>query len=178
MPEDDESLIRKAISGDKHAYGQLVERHYGAAYASAYGVSGNASDAEEIAQETFVQAYIKLDRLREPKAWLGWIWRIARDLSLKRIRKHKRIIMTGNAPDLKTEEARPSDGLDKEEEKSALLAAIDLLPEDMRQAVQMKYWQGLSYAEMAERTGIAEGALYQRVCRGLKQLREEMGSDD
>ncbi|MHC4840492.1 MAG: RNA polymerase sigma factor [Planctomycetota bacterium] len=177
MPEDDESLIQKAIKGDRDAYGQLVERHYGAAYASAYGVLGNAADAEEIAQETFVQAYTKLDRLREPKAWLGWIWRIARDLSLKRIRKYKRIIMTGNSPDLNEEEGRPSDDLQKEEEKAVLLAAMQDLPDEMREAVQMKYWQGLSYAEMAKQTGIAEGTLYQRVCRGLKKLRENMSTE-
>jgi RNA polymerase sigma-70 factor (ECF subfamily) len=60
------------------------------------------------------------------------------------------------------------------EEKDQLLAALDQLPEDMRDALLMRYWEELEYEEMARRTGVSATALYQRVCRGLKQLRETL----
>jgi DNA-directed RNA polymerase specialized sigma24 family protein len=49
---------------------------------------------------------------------------------------------------------------------------LPALPEDQREALLMKYWQDLEYEEMSKRTGVSEEALYQRVCRGLKRLRE------
>lgn len=173
---DDEALIRKARRGDREAFGMLVERHYRAAFASAYAVLGNVSDAEEMAQETFVQVFQKLDKLREPKAFTGWLWRIARDTSLKHIRKHKRIKHVGDSPDLKPDTESPAEPLMADEEKAQLIEALQELPDDMRQAVLMRYWEELEYEDMAERTGASASALYQRVCRGLKKLREIMES--
>ncbi|MCB9893642.1 MAG: RNA polymerase sigma factor [Planctomycetes bacterium] len=175
---DDEALIRQARRGDHEAFGRLVERYYRAAYASAYAVLGNAGDAEEIAQETFVQVYEKLDRLREPGALTSWIWRIARDSALKYIRKNKRIKPVGDAPDLKLDEDRPHEPLVAAEDKEQLMAALTELPDEMREAVLMRYWEELEYEEMAERTGVSATALYQRVCRGLKRLRETIERKD
>ena len=171
----DDELITAARQGDHAAFGRLVERYYRAAYASAYAVLGNRSDAEEIAQETFVQVYQKLDRLREPGALTSWIWRISRDTALKHIRKHKRVRPVGEVPDLKLDGSRPDEPLVAAEEKQQLLAALEELPEDMREALLMRYWEELEYDEMAKRTGVSAAALYQRVCRGLKQLRETLG---
>ncbi|MCA8919268.1 MAG: RNA polymerase sigma factor [Planctomycetes bacterium] len=168
---DDEALIRLAQQGDHEAFGHLVERYYRAAYASAYGVLGNSSDAEEIAQETFVQVFQKLDRLREPGAFTSWVWRIARDTALKHIRKHKRIRPVAETPEVESED-RPHTPLIADEEKEQLLAALGEIPEDMREALLMRYWEELEYEEMANRTGVSAAALYQRVCRGLKRLRE------
>jgi RNA polymerase sigma-70 factor (ECF subfamily) len=174
----DEELIRLARRGNEQAFASLVERYYRAAYASAYAVLGNAGDAEEIAQETFVQVYEKLDRLRDPGALPGWIWRIARDTALKHIRKHKRIRPVGDAPDLKLDDQRPHEPLVAAEEKEQLLSALTELPDEMREAVLMRYWEELEYEEMAERTGVSAAALYQRVCRGLKRLRETIERKD
>jgi RNA polymerase sigma-70 factor (ECF subfamily) len=174
---DDVTLISRAMGGNDAAFGSLVERHFGAAYASAYAVLGNASDAEEIAQETFVQAFQKLERLREKGAFVGWIWRIARDLALKHIRKHGRMKVVEQVPEAGRENS-PLAPTIADEEQAALRNALDQLPEEMRDAVLMKYWQELEYDEMARRTGVSEEALYQRVCRGLKRLRELLGQKE
>lgn len=170
---DDASLIESARRGERQAFGVIVERYYRAAYSSAYAVLGNAGDAEEIAQETFVQAWQKLDRLREPAALPGWIWRIARDTALKHIRKHRRMKAMAIVPE-KGESDQPHQPLVEAEEKQALLAAIEQLPEEMREALIMKFWEEMEYEEMAERTGASAAALYQRVCRGLKKLRDAL----
>ena len=170
---EDATLIEAARRGDEQAFARLVSRHYRAAYASAYAVLGNAGDAEEIAQETFVQVFQKLDRLREPGALVGWIWRIARDSALKHIRKHKRIKPMGEVPEVNTGES-PDQPMMAGEEKEALHAALNQLPDDMREALLMRFWEELEYEQMAERTGMTAAALYQRVCRALKRLRELM----
>jgi RNA polymerase sigma-70 factor (ECF subfamily) len=172
---DDASLIQRARRGDRHAFGLIVERHFRAAYVSAYAVLGNAGDAEEIAQETFVQAYQKLDRLREPGALPGWIWRIARDTALKHIRKHGRMKTMGIVPEVGQNDA-PHMPLIAAEERVQLIAALEELPAEMREALVMKFWEDLDYDEMAKRTGATAAALYQRVCRGLKRLREVLES--
>lgn len=169
---DDATLIRRTLSGDREAFGLIVERYHRPAYHSAYAVLGNAGDAEEIAQETFVQVFQKLDRLREPAALPGWVWRIARDTALKHIRKHKRVKAVGDAPDVATESAGPHMSLVAGENKAALLAALGTLPDEMREALLMRFWEDLDYDAMARRTGVAAGTLYQRVCRALKRLRE------
>lgn len=175
---DDASLIARTLSGDEAAYAVLVHRYWGTAYGSAWAVLGHAGDAEEMAQETFVQVFQKLETLRDPGAIGGWVWRIARDTALKYIRKNKRVRAVGDAPDLQLNDARPDTPLIQGEEQAALMTALQQLPDDMRQALVMKYWQDLEYEEMARRTGSTEAALYQRVCRGLKRLRELLDEKD
>lgn len=169
---DDALLIRRVLSGDRAAFGQIVEKYHRQAYHSAYAVLGNSSDAEEIAQETFVQVYQKLDRLREPGALPGWVWRISRDTALKHIRKHRRVRPVGELPEVVNDAGAPHLRLVAGEEKEALLGALEQLPDEMREALLMRYWEDIDYEEMAARTGISAGTLYQRVCRGLKKLRE------
>lgn len=179
MPEagDDASLIKRALAGDGVAFTALVERHFGAAYASAYAVLGNSSDAEELAQETFVQAFQKLDRLREPGAFVGWIWRISRDLALKHIRKHGRMKVVEEVPETGSNDS-PLAPLVAGEEQQVLRGALAKLPDEQREALLMKYWQDLDYGEMSRRCGVSEEALYQRVCRGLKRLRELLAENE
>lgn len=169
---DDAALIARTLRGDQSAYAALVERHWHTAFGSAWAVLNNRGDAEEMAQETFVQVYQKLATLREPGAIGGWVWRIARDTSLKHIRKHKRMKPMGEVPDVQESGQRPDMPLVEGEERRALMAALDELPEDMREALTLRYWQQMEYDQMARHTGATEAALYQRVCRGLKRLRE------
>jgi RNA polymerase sigma-70 factor (ECF subfamily) len=175
---DDASLIALCRSGDRDAFGLVIERYYRAAYASAYAVLGHAGDTEEVVQQTFVQAWQKLDKLREPAALPGWIWRIARDTALKHIRKHKRIKPVEQVPEHGDTGPAPDSPLLQEEEQERLRAALEQLPEDMRDALVMKYWEDIDYDEMSRRTGATPAALYQRVCRGLKRLREMMPEQD
>lgn len=169
---DDAALIARTLRGDEAAYAALVERHWHTAFGSAWAVLNNRGDAEEMAQETFVQVYQKLATLREPGAIGGWVWRIARDTSLKYIRKHKRVKAMGELPDTGETGEGPEMPMLAGEERSALMQAMNELPEEMREALTMKYWEELEYEQMAKRTGSSEAALYQRVCRGLKRLRE------
>lgn len=173
MPEtaDDASLIGRALGGDGAAFALLVGRYYRAAYSSAYAVLGNVSDAEEIAQETFVQVHAKLGSLREPGALASWVWRIARDSALKHLRKQGRMVRMAEVPETDAGVQDAGTALLAREEGDALRSALERLPDDMRDALLMRYWEDLDYEQMAQRTGLSSAALYQRVCRGLKQLR-------
>jgi RNA polymerase sigma-70 factor (ECF subfamily) len=174
---DDAALIAQTLGGDQAAYAALVERHWRTAFGSAWAVLGNAGDAEEMSQETFVQVFEKLRTLRDPGALGGWVWRIARDCSLKHIRKHGRMKATANVPEPGESDQRPFSALVQGEERAALAAALDQLPPEMREALTMRYWDELEYDQMAQRSGVSEAALYQRVCRGLKRLRELLEGD-
>jgi len=169
---DDSTLVARTLAGDEAAFAALVERHWHTAFGSAWAVLGSAGDAEEMAQATFVQVFEKLAALRDPGAVGGWVWRIARDTALKHIRKHGRMKPAAEVPDSARDEDRPFTPLVQREEREALHAAMNELPHEMREALMMRYWQELEYEEMARRTGMSEMALYQRVCRGLKKLRE------
>lgn len=172
---DDADLVERAKRGDRDAFAALVRRYYRTAYAAAWGVLGRADEAEEISQAAFVQAWEKLEKLRDAGAVASWIWRIARDTALKYLRKHRRMRPTASPPETGAETSPPEGELVRGEERQAVLGAMERLPEDMRDALRMRFWEELDYAAMAQRTGASETALYQRVCRGLKKLRDFLG---
>src|SRR5215470_14292563 len=71
-----QALVRAAQDGDKEAFGQVVRRFQDMAYASAYATVGDAGLAQDIAQESFLDAYLNLAQLRDPAAFPGWFRRI------------------------------------------------------------------------------------------------------
>src|SRR5215510_10770783 len=71
-----QALVRAAQDGDKDAFGQVVMRFQDMAYASAYATVGDACLAQDIAQESFLDAYLNLSKLRDPAAFPGWFRRI------------------------------------------------------------------------------------------------------
>jgi RNA polymerase sigma-70 factor, ECF subfamily len=76
----DSELIQAVRAGDREAFGRLVERYQAAIYRLCHGVTGNAPDAEELAHDAFVEAYLKLHQLRDPEKFAPWLKRLALNL--------------------------------------------------------------------------------------------------
>jgi len=80
MELSDEVLVRRCLTGNKRAFDTLVERYKDAAYGLAFHYVGRFSEAEDLAQEAFVQAYVNLARLRDPSRFGGWLKGITANL--------------------------------------------------------------------------------------------------
>jgi RNA polymerase sigma-70 factor (ECF subfamily) len=175
-PLDESDLIRRAQRGDTHAYEELVHTYQGIAFRTAYVIARNAGDAEEAAQDGFVKAWRALGRFREGAPFRPWLLRIVANEASNRRRSAGR--RTSLALRAATEEPSggaapsPEAALLSAEQRSALLAAVDELPDEQRDVVALRYFLDLSEAEVAETLGIPPGTVKSRTSRALERLRE------
>lgn len=173
--ESDELVIERVLNGDVDAFQILVERHQRPLYACAWQVLGNATEAEEALQEALVQAFMKLHRLRERRYFLTWAWRICTTVATKwrvKTRRQRLGFETNQAGGAET----PVPSATAERDR-AVVAAMGRLPVEQREAVTLRYWEGMDYQEMSRLTGVSEVALYQRVSRALKAMRKTLGEE-
>jgi RNA polymerase sigma-70 factor (ECF subfamily) len=175
-PLDESDLIRRAQRGDTHAYEELVNAYQGIAFRTAYVIARNAGDAEEAAQDGFVKAWRALGRFREGAPFRPWLLRIVANEASNRRRSAGRragLALRAAAQEPSGDAApTPEAALLSSEQRAALLAAIEELPEDQRDVVALRYFLGLSEVEVAETLGIPQGTVKSRNARALERLRE------
>lgn len=176
--DDDASLVARVLAGESEAYRVLVERYQRAVFSCAYQLLGSESDAEEAAQEAFVQAYEKLARLREPRYFFSWIWRICSTVALKwRMKARRAALGLDEESGAVSQVERPDAASRRGERDHALIAALSELPDEQREVLTLRFWEDMDYAEMAGLLGISHDALYQRASRGIRRLQEILGDD-
>jgi RNA polymerase sigma-70 factor (ECF subfamily) len=175
-PLDESDLIRRAQRGDTHAYEELVNAYQGIAFRTAYVIARNAGDAEEAAQDGFVKAWRALGRFREGAPFRPWLLRIVANEASNRRRSAGRragLALRAAAQEPSGDAApSPEAALLSSEQRAALLAAIEELPDEQRDVVALRYFLGLSEAEVAETLGIPQGTVKSRNARALDRLRE------
>ena len=175
-PLDESDLIRRAQRGDTHAYEELVNAYQGIAFRTAYVIARNASDAEDAAQDGFVKAWRALGRFRAGAPFRPWLLRIvANEASNRRRSAGRRAgLALRAATQQPSGDAAPSPeaALLSSEQRAVLLAAVDELPDEQRDVVALRYFLGLSEAEVAETLGIPQGTVKSRNARALARLRE------
>jgi RNA polymerase sigma-70 factor (ECF subfamily) len=148
----------------------LVQDHYLAVYRFAYRMSGCAADAEDLAQQTFLQAWRKIDQLREPERARSWLLSIVRNCFLKTLQE-TRCECSGGEHDWVVDPAsQPPEELDEEE----LQRAVNELPEAYRTPVLLFYFEDLSYREIAKLLDVPIGTVMSRLSRGKEFLRSRL----
>ncbi len=163
MDQTDEQLALAAIGGDAHAFGILVERLRRPLVGYITGLTRSRDDAEEVAQEAFLAAWRNLDGLREPGRIAGWIYRIARNLAVKKAKTVSTVPLE-NDPAAQADQ-RQADRI------TALLAAVAQLSEPHREVISRKHFLGASGQQIAEQLGIAPGTVRSRLSRAYDELR-------
>ena len=183
-PADDE-LVVAAAAGDRTAFDALVDRHWRIACSLAYQRLRSWADAEDAAQEAFVLAFRKLDTLREPARFGGWLYRIVHRTSIERIRRRKR------RPELLVEEAETlgDDDADRQPDEDApspvgaprdpetfeaIHDAIGALPERYRQVVMLRYGHELPVKEIGRVLGLPVGTVVSQMYRANRILRTRL----
>jgi RNA polymerase sigma-70 factor, ECF subfamily len=178
----DQELIRRVKGGNKQAYGLLVERYQGRILAVLTQYLHNASDAEDVAQETFVRAYRSLSSFRGDSAFYTWLHRIA-------INTAKNAITARNCrPPTQDVDLGDSlnDGIDtrlrdhetpeairqRHEVEGRLQRAIDGLEHNLQTALILREYEGMSYQDIAITTEVPVGTVRSRIFRA-RQLIEE-----
>jgi len=181
----DEGLARRAVAGDHEAFERLVERYRDRVYRLSRRLTGSASDAEEVLQETFVSAYRRLGGFRGEAAFSTWLYRIATNaaLMLRRGRaRHPTEPLDDYLPrfDRQGRHARDADHaraadaetiLDRERLARHARLALERLPERYRTPFVLRDLEELPTAEVASVLGLSHALVRQRVHRARLMLR-------
>ena len=167
MSRTDSDCVRLCLDGQPQMFRHLVVRHQGPLMAYLTGRMGGEEVAEEAAQESFVRAFFALRELHKPELFFSWLLGIARRVALEAARdKRKRKQLT--PPARKPAEPR-SDGPDL-----PLRQAVADLPAPYGQVVLLRYYGGMSCAEIAKELGTPLGTVTKRLSRAYALLRESL----
>jgi RNA polymerase sigma-70 factor (ECF subfamily) len=174
--DDDAALVARATRGDSDAFGQLVQRHAEIAFRTAYLITRSAADAEEASQDGFLKAHRGLRRFRPGAPFRPWLLAIVANEARNRRRAAGRRAalelrageeqLRGDAP------ASPEASLLAAARRTALLAALESLPEPDQLVIACRHLLGLSEAETAAALGCRPGTVKSRLSRALERLRE------
>lgn len=173
-------LIDAARGGDRAAFGELVVVFKGKVYATAYALTGDAQEAQELTQETFVRAMQGLPRLESSEKFGGWMRGItntlARDVRRKAARERRHLKAAARQRD--GHEAPVDEAVAGKEagakHVAILKGLVETLPENVRVALDLRFREGLSYAEIGEVMGVPASTVRGLLYRGTKALRSKM----
>jgi RNA polymerase sigma factor (sigma-70 family) len=158
-----------------------VRGHQAVAFRTAYLITGDASEAEDAAQEAFVKAYRALGRFRPGAPFRPWLLAVVANEARNRRRAARRrtnlALRAAGAPSRDTPSS-PEASVLAAERRAELLGALGGLREEDRLVIGLRYFLGLSEAETAATLGCAQGTVKSRLSRAIGRLRERMVKND
>ena len=168
---DDRLLVKQVIEGDSAAFDALFTRHRDTIYAMLLKFTGNSDDVEDLMQEAFMKAYLKIG-LYDPKYDFGaWIYTIARNtfVDFNRSRKSNALnpqnlpLESGNSA--QTSAPTPEDYIINAQQQTQIERYVSMLPEDYRQLFELRFIDEYSYEEIAEKLEMKLGTVKTRIFR-------------
>jgi RNA polymerase sigma-70 factor (ECF subfamily) len=170
----DEELVSAARASDSAAWEQLVNIHSASLYRLALAIVRHAEDAQDVCQEAFHQAFLKLSEWRGESRFDLWLKRIAinRCRDLVRKRRVRNVATVDLARDLGVPPLSPETILTGRESADRILRGLDRLPAEFREVLIPHFLEDLPYGDLAQLLEISVNAVRIRVHRGLARLRE------
>jgi len=163
--------VRAAMAGDLPAFERLVRAYQGPVYRFLRNLLGDASLAEDVAQETFIRAFERRASFRFDAAWSTWVFQIARNAGLDAVRARSRRLRL-------VDRARPPQPRTDPTARVELDQALASLSAKLREAVLVVEVLGLSYREAGDVLNVPEGTVKSRVFQARKQLLAWMSSEE
>lgn len=179
-PEEDAELMRRVQAGDEAAFGTLMERWELAVKSVIARIVLNASEAEELAQETFVRVWQQRGKFRAGAAVRPWVFSIAINLARNRLRWWRRRPVVSlhewsePAGAGSREKGAGAERLEAQERAAAVREAIVALPVELREAIVLFEYEQMSHAEIAAAVGATPKAVETRIYRARERLREAL----
>jgi RNA polymerase sigma-70 factor (ECF subfamily) len=183
----DEELLDRYRAGNTQAFGVLVHRYERELYNYLRRYLGDATLAEDVFQNTFLQLHVKLDLYEKGRLVRPWLYTIATHQAIDALRKagrHRTVSLDAQAPS-QNEQANtfaellegpatdPLEGLEAAERRQWVRDTLDRLPEYMKSVVVLVYYQGLKYREVADVLDIPVGTVKSRLHAAIAKLAEE-----
>jgi len=185
---EDAAAVEQTLAGDREAYRFLVERHSASVFRLAYRMTGNRQDAEEVVQEAFTRAYQKLEQFGARAGFGTWVYRIAANYAIDRMRQKKseesRRERPGSADPERDDENEMALVADERPTPERLMASgqlgekiretLDAMSAAERTAVMMRHWEGCGIDEIAKALELNISATKNTVFRAVQKLRKAL----
>jgi len=177
ITSDDGQLIAETLGGNSAAFGQLVRKYQDRLYNTLVHALGDRHEAEDVVQEAFVQAFLKLDHFAGRSAFYTWLYRIAFNLAADKRRRHKPAVsiehtrqLAGNDPPHSN--PGPEGHLEQQERCEQVRRALAALAEEHRNVIVLREIEGCCYETIAEILDLPIGTVRSRLHRARLELRE------
>jgi len=169
-------LVQRAQTGDRWAFGELVNRFESSVFAVALRRLRNRTEAAELAQDVFVQAYRKLSQLREPERFAGWLKRITVRMAINRaVRRPPEVAQDPSILGARNgSSGTPLESLLVGERAEQLRNGLNRLRDLDRKTLLAFYFEGQSLIEMSDRFSSPVGTIKRRLHTARNRLREEL----
>lgn len=175
--QQDINILNRIRTGDKAAFKELINRHKDYAFTVAYRILNNREDAEEVAQDAFMQVFRALYSFNADSKFTTWFYRIVFNAALMQKRKNKVMLIDFETSSEAFQVSHSSDSavdLQKNERKNAIQKALQNLSADDTAMITLFYLKELSLEEIAEITKISAKTAKVKIHRARKRLAEEM----
>lgn len=178
--DDEKRLIARAKEGDMEAFERLVRRYQQSIYYICRRMTGVHQTADDMSQETFIKAYFSLSRFKDEMNFFSWLRKIAINNSLNYLKSHKREELLGERENTITENASstlqelPQETLLRNRLEQKFRKALDALPADQKTIFILRFYQNLSYKEIAQTLNLPNGTVMSRLNRARKKIRSLM----
>ena len=164
MPDKTETrLVEAAVGGDIESFGKLCQRYYAAIVAIGYSVLGDHQLAEDAAQESFARALVNLKNLKNKTRFAPWLAAICRNVAKDMLTIKARQISSSELSQV----AQNDNRVQSTQEVSR---AIEQLPISAKELVVLRYYNGLSYEQIASVLGISQAAINGRLSRAKRKM--------
>ena len=181
MKNEDVNLIQRILSGDEDACAALVERHREWVHSLAWREIGDFHAAQEITQDTFIQAFKSLPTLRDSSRFLGWLYMIAKRQCIEWLRRKPITMQSLDAmPKSELEQLYYTQYLEEEQAQAStdtlrevVERLLQKLPEAERSVMVLHYFNGLTCEEVGERLDVSLNTVKSRLYRARKRLEQE-----
>ena len=182
MKKSDDYLVKKSQEGDARSFEMLVIKYQQRVFNVIFRIVRNRDAVEDLAQEAFLNAFRSIKGFRGGSSFYTWLYRIASNVSLNYLAKNKRAVFVDEtvldtmdvAEKTASADVSPERRASSNETASAISRAIENLPEEIKKAVILREYEGLSYEEIAELMDCPVGTVRSRIFRGRGILKKSL----
>jgi RNA polymerase sigma-70 factor (ECF subfamily) len=183
---DDRSLVERILGGDRDLFTTLVSRYEKRVINYVYRITHRYEEAHDLAQEIFVKVYLALDRYDPKYQFSTWLFRIAQNSAIDAIRKKSVTEVplarpvdeepSGKEREFADDGVTPERALKNKQLGVAIDRAVESLPTDYRELIQLRHFAELSYEEIASMKKLPLGTVKNKLFRARNLLKEALGS--
>ncbi|KPJ76751.1 MAG: hypothetical protein AMJ54_10450 [Deltaproteobacteria bacterium SG8_13] len=170
----DRRIIRQVWQGHTQAFARLVDSYKGPVFNLALRMTASRQDAEDLAQETFLKAYLGLKRFKPDGRFFPWLFTIAVNTVRNHLKKNPPVLparWAAGAQDLPAgPDSDPQRQLEDKQQRSQIAGALQRLSIEQREAVVLRYYQDLSFDDIAAVCAVPVSTAKMRVYRGIQRL--------
>jgi len=177
---DEGEIIDRVLGGDREAFAVLVDAYKGPVFSLALRMTGSAQDADDLTQESFLRAFQSLGRFRAGERFFPWLYTVSLNVIRNHLRKVKALLEEAvgkGMPDATDPRDDPADETVARERRLRLQRYLLRLPLPVREAMVLRFYEGLSFEDVAAVTGETIGSAKMKVYRGLEKIRAMMEAD-